>query len=174
LDHKEIYTQQINPNAALLQMQGSTPVALYSLNVLLNTVLFLVVFMSATAWTSASVNAVQKVPGAWKLFVLAAVLTVITLGLAIGFGVLSQSKSGLNVSYTNTIASALAVVPPQRKPTPFSAEDAYQRIQAPLVHLYGEAIPAAAPPEGNCSNDGIIASSSSSSPSTSSSVSWQR
>jgi hypothetical protein len=117
-------------NAASFQ-----PVAVYSLNVLLNTILFLVVFMTATAWTSASVNAVQKVPGNWKLFVFASVLTVVTLGLAIGFGEISRRKQGINVNYASTISSALAVSPVQRKQVPSTSESA-RSITMPLSHLY--------------------------------------
>lgn len=71
----------------------------YVVNVLLNTILFILTFMAGTSWTSATIEFVKHEKSATKMLVFSAILTLVTLGLAIGFGELSRVNSEINVNY---------------------------------------------------------------------------
>lgn len=74
------------------------PIGYYSLNVLLNTILFVCIFVTGGAWTAA---ASQKVAGdqyAWKMMVFAAIITLVTFGLSVAFGELTRVNRNINVN----------------------------------------------------------------------------
>lgn len=72
---------------------------IYSLNVFLNTILFVSAFVSGTSWTAAIAEYLNGSKGAKKLLIFAGVMTVLTCCLAIGFGELSRVNSKIQVNY---------------------------------------------------------------------------
>jgi hypothetical protein len=71
----------------------------YALNVFLNTFLFVLVFMSGTACTTAVLEYVKEAPTARKMVWFAAIITVFTCTVAIGFGELSRLNKNIQVDY---------------------------------------------------------------------------
>ncbi len=55
--------------------------------------------MTGSAWTIGSVDRIKGQPYAWKILIMAAVCTVVTCGLAIGFGELSRVNRNIQVGY---------------------------------------------------------------------------
>lgn len=71
----------------------------YALNVFLNTFLFVLVFLSGTACTTAAMEYIKEAPTAKKMLWFAALCTLFTCTIAIGFGELSRVNKNIQVDY---------------------------------------------------------------------------
>jgi hypothetical protein len=80
--------------------------AYYALNVLLNTVLFIMIFMTATAWASAAQDAIKHSPHVRGALTFAGAATAVTFVLAIGFGLLSDAVPQIDVDYVSLLDQA--------------------------------------------------------------------
>lgn len=71
----------------------------YALNVFLNTFLFVTAFVSGTAWTKGAAEYLENRRSAKKMLTFALIMTLLTCGLAIGFGELSRVNRQIQVNY---------------------------------------------------------------------------
>lgn len=78
----------------------------YSLNVALTTILFLVIFITGTAWTLAVNKSFEKKPQMAKYWLFALGMTLFTVGAAIGIGELGNYlKENINVNLTSLLGA---------------------------------------------------------------------
>ena len=76
----------------------------FSVNVVLSTVLFIVIFIAASSWTMAVSKEFEHKKGTYRYWLFSVFMTIITLGLSIGFGELAH---GINKKVEITITNLL-------------------------------------------------------------------
>lgn len=97
------------------------PPGYYTINVLLSTILFVLIFLTATAWAAGAMQSFKHKADGWKLLVFSAVLTVVTVAVAVGFGELSRVNRFINVNFQQIVGGGsgdLATPPPATAPNP--------------------------------------------------------
>jgi hypothetical protein len=94
----------------------ATPVGFYSLNILLSTILFVIIFVTGSAWTEAASQQIQGKKNSWKMLVFAGVITVVTLAFSIAFGELGRVNRNKNVDVQGLLTSSLAQIAPSPMP----------------------------------------------------------
>jgi hypothetical protein len=88
------------------------PIGYYSLNIFLSTILFVVIFVTGSAWTEAAAQKIQGKKNAWKMMAFAGCITAATLIFSVGFGELSRLNPKINVDVQGLLTSSLAQTAP--------------------------------------------------------------
>ena len=86
--------------------RDGTSAGYYALNVLLNTVLFMMIFMTATAWAGAAQETIKGMRHGRGMLVFAGVATAVTFAVAVGFGLLSDAVPKIYVDYASLLDRA--------------------------------------------------------------------
>jgi hypothetical protein len=81
----------------------STSAGFYALNVLLNTVLFVLIFMTAASWAAAAQDTIKRSPHARGMLTFAGTATAVTFAIAVGFGLLSDAVPQIDVDYVSLL-----------------------------------------------------------------------
>jgi hypothetical protein len=84
----------------------TTGAGYYALNVLLNTVLFMLIFMTAASWAAAAQETIKRMPHGKGMLMFAGVSTAVTFAVAVGFGLLSDAVPNINVNYASLLDQA--------------------------------------------------------------------
>ena len=92
-------------NVRLLPQTVTTPPLYLSINILCSAVLFICIFVTGTAFTTAVSKQLDHNLQAGRFWIFAVCILVVTLGLAIGFGELSRINSNINVNVTSEFSA---------------------------------------------------------------------
>jgi len=84
----------------------SSSAGFYALNVLLNTVLFMLIFMTAAAWAAAAQETIKRTQHARGMLAFAGAATGVTFIIAVGFGLLSDAVPQIDVDYVSLLDAA--------------------------------------------------------------------
>ena len=80
----------------------------FSVNVVLTTVLFIVIFVTASSWTLAVNKEFEHKAGSIRYWIFSLVMTLVTVGLSIGFGELAHAvNKKVNITVTNLLGSGI-------------------------------------------------------------------
>ena len=80
----------------------------FSLNVVLTTILFIVIFITASSWTLAVNKEFEHKKNTLNYWMFSLVMTLVTIGLSIGFGELAHAvNQKVDITITNLLGTVL-------------------------------------------------------------------
>ena len=80
----------------------------FSVNVVLTTILFIVIFIAASSWTMAVSKEFEHKKGTYRYWLFSLFMTIVTVGLSIGFGELAHSvNKKVEITITNLLGTSI-------------------------------------------------------------------